>query len=548
VFSALPLLLTLMASLHAWRGGSLPEKREELYNDTVDLLLDWWERPKTVREASGQTRIEQPSLAEWLKVDRQKVRELLNALAFAAHRNQPELAGTADVPEEKLIAGLMRLNNNQDVKPGLLIKYLSERAGLLLPRGVEVYTFPHRTFQEYLAACYLADHDFPDQLADLVKADPNRWREVALLAGAKASRGTASAVWNLVEALCYREVTPSCALPKIWGAHWAGQALVEIADLNQISERNRDKKARVQQGLLQILRRTDFPAIERALAGNALAHLGDPRFRSDAFFLLNEPLLGFVEISAGKFLMGSDKKKDSQAFDRELEQHSIDLPMYYLARYPVTVAQFQAFVNMIGYKSTDPRSLQGLPNHPMVYVTWYEACAYCEWLTEQLRAWKLTPEPLASLLTGQGWKIMLPSEAEWEKAARSADGRIYPWGNNADPNRANYRDTGIGATNAVGCFPGGTSPYGCEEMSGNVWEWTRSLWGKNWEKPDFKCPYKLDDGREQLDAPDDVLRVSRGGSFYHSDRTARCARRYGGSPFKRYDDCGFRLSAARPLL
>ena len=108
-----PLLLTLMASLHAWRGGSLPEKREQLYSDTVDLLLDWWESPKAVRNAQGQTVVLQPSLAEWLKVDRGKVRDLLNEIAYRAHAAQPDLVGTADVTEGELVSALMRFNQTR---------------------------------------------------------------------------------------------------------------------------------------------------------------------------------------------------------------------------------------------------------------------------------------------------------------------------------------------------------------------------------------------------------------------------------------------------
>jgi hypothetical protein len=141
---------------------------------------------------------------------------------------------------------------------------------------------------------------------------------------------------------------------------------------------------------------------------------------------------------------------DPRVHKDELDQHPVTLPRYYIARYPVTVAQFQVFVQ----DSKD--SLRGLSNHPVADVSWHEARKYCEWPTERLRVWKGTPEPLATLLRQEGWRVTLPSEAEWEKAGRGTEGRIYPWGNDPDPNRANYRDTGINDTTAVGCFPEGT--------------------------------------------------------------------------------------------
>lgn len=515
-----PLILTLMASLHAWRGGTLPEKREQLYADTVDLLLDWWESPKAVRNAEGQIIVQQPSLAEWLKIDRDKVRALLNHLAFQAHARQLVLIGTADVPQADLLNGLITLSNNPDVNPARLLEYLSLRAGVLLPRGEGVFTFPHRTFQEYLAACYLTDHDFPDQVAELARQDPNRWREVVLLAGAKAARGSASVIWSLVESLCYHEPDP-LTIADAGGAQMAGQILVESANLEQVSERHQVKVNRVQRWLVHLLQTPALPALERVQAGTTLAALGDIRFDPDAWFLPKEPLLGFVEIPAGPFVMGSDPKRDEFARESEQPQHMLELPAYWLARYPVTVAQFRAFAEdthaHFAYWQTNPS-----PNHPIVRVTWHEAVQYCAWLNDNLREKAnqqirkiANPPHFWEGLESSKLRVTLPSEAEWEKAARGGvDTRRYPWGDDFDPDKANTAETGVHTTSAGGCFPQGASPYGVLDLSGNVWEWTRSIY-KGY-------PYDPHDGREDL-ADKKSFRVLRGGAFYSNGGSARCS-------------------------
>ncbi len=274
--------------------------------------------------------------------------------------------------------------------------------------------------------------------------------------------------------------------------------------------------------------------------------------------------------------MGSDPQKDSQAYDDEQPQHRLHLPTYYIARYPVTVAQFRAFVEETDHTEWQPERFGNVDTHPVVRVTWYDALAYARWLDKHLK--EIAEERLRQSQTeveqdfwgglAEGrYHVTLPSEAEWEKAARGglqfpahpynpADpatfhlqpltsnpipDRVYPWGNAPYPNRANYDETGIGTTSAVGCFPGGASPYGVEEMSGNVWEWTRSLWGEKWEEPDFKYPYDPTDGRENLDAPSNIVRVLRGGSFYLYLRFVRCSVRYGDNPDRWNWNGGFRV-------
>ncbi len=295
-----PLLLTLMASLHAWKSGILPERREQLYAETVELLLNTWERRRLEVDESGAPVLAPASLAEWLKVDREEVRQALDAAAFEAHSAQLGLEDTADVEEGKLVGRLLRLSRNPDADFRQLMDYLRDRAGLLVERGEGVYTFPHRTFQEYLAACHLTSRNFPKGAARLGREDPGRWREAVLLAGAKAARGAESSVWQLADALCFREPGGAgTGAADDWGALLAGQALTESANLAQLDEEDEPKLERVRRWQLHLLRSESFPARERAAAGKSLAVLGDPRFDAARWYLPAEPFLGFVEVPAG---------------------------------------------------------------------------------------------------------------------------------------------------------------------------------------------------------------------------------------------------------
>jgi formylglycine-generating enzyme required for sulfatase activity len=517
-----PLLLTLIVRLHTERGGALPEKREELYAQAVELLLNQWESLKVRFKPDGTKEIA-PSLAEWLNAGRDDIRRELDKLAFEAHRDQAELVGTADIRQERLVIALLNsAPTRSDLKPKLLEEYLRDRAGILAAHGEGLYQFPHRTFQEYLAACHLTVDRFPDELSRLVRADPNRWREATLLAAAKVARGTPESVWTLVEALCPDENPPGQAEPPaadLWGALLAGQSLWEtgLAEPNpNIAPRNEKKRKRVQRWMQAIVERGWLSPLDRAISGTVLGVLGDER-------ALDE----LIPIPAGEFWMGDDRD------DAAKPRHRLRLPAFKIGKYPVTNQQYLRFVLAAQRPWHSPDADKAdKRNHPARYVTWHDAIAYCAWVTDK---WHGTGK------IGAGEYASLPSEAEWERAARSTDGRVFPWADDWSEDCANTSETGIGDTCAVGIFPNGSSEAGCLDMVGNVWEWTRSLWGTDWQKPDFAYPYRPDDPkREDLRAGDDVWRV-RGGSWGYNRGYARCAYRAGLRPGDRNDDLGFRV-------
>jgi formylglycine-generating enzyme required for sulfatase activity len=288
----------------------------------------------------------------------------------------------------------------------------------------------------------------------------------------------------------------------------------------------------------RILRELNRLALETVrISFNTLCGL--PDFETGGASL---PLM--VLIPAGEFLMGSDPAKDRQADDNELPQHTLYLPDYYIAKTPVTNAQYAVFVQATGCRPPLPwakaklleeASIQvegrelliqwrhGMPprgqeDHPMDEISWYDAVTYCKWLSQ---------------VTGRLYR--LPSEAEWEKAARGSDGRIYPWGNEPpDEERCNFRNN-VGRTTPVGRYsPQGNSPYGCADMAGNVWEWCATKWEGGYRD------YKGDNSLEGGDS-----RVLRGGAFDVEDRGVRCAARGRDFPDFRGRGGGFRVVAAR---
>lgn len=262
-----------------------------------------------------------------------------------------------------------------------------------------------------------------------------------------------------------------------------------------------------------------------------------------------------VTIPAGKFLMGTPEGEldeivklgiDRQRIENEVPQHQVELAEYAIGRYPVTNAEFKRFVDDNGYQTRDywtdagwqhkeseswkqPRFWdQGQwndPSQPVVGISWYEAVAYCAWLAAK---------------TGRPYR--LPTEAEWEKAARGTDGHRYPWGDDWDPKRCNNKVNGPDRATPVGQYsPDGDSLYGAGDMVGQVWEWCSGRWG-------FDYPYKLDDGREDLEGSDG--RILRGGSWYDDNPAGicRCGCRSRNDPWFGNVGTGFRCARDSSLV
>ncbi|MCA9939130.1 MAG: SUMF1/EgtB/PvdO family nonheme iron enzyme [Anaerolineales bacterium] len=554
--AANPLLLTILALMKR-QGVELPERRVELYDRYVHTLLRQWNLARSLAGRSGYA------------LDEREAEELLAPLALWMHETSP---GVGMVLQEAVQRQLTAMYAHKEVeKPDrAAYQFLEEVRGatsLLVERGQGAYGFIHLTFQEYLAAVGIAQQGQGD-VARIVAVlrehvGQDNWHEVLLL-----TIGYLGIIQRLPEPAGKVLLQLMADAPGEAGEAvvFAGEAVVDA--------RSGGVTPACRQQVIAALQETMTAAGQvapprRARAGRALARLDDPRRA-----IMDVDAMPFCYVPEGLFGLG-----DEQGRDDEKPVKQVMLRGYWLAQYPVSQAQFAQFVAAGGYGRADfwPEAAArgywqdgrfkgrwddewrsapydfglpyALPNHPVVGVSWYEAVAFCRWLTQRWR--RILPA---------GWQARLPAEPEWEKgakggveiverplvrtigagdwqprvtlAANPAARRRYPWGEGAvTAERANYAATGIQASSAIGCFPGNESPYGCREMSGNVWEWTLSKYGQ--------YPYTAAE-REGVDSSDSG-RVVRGGAYWNDEEALRCAYRLRNLPLPRYGGRGFRV-------
>ena len=534
-------------------------------------MIEEWEQARFKAEDSEAAhQCEQHSLAEFLQIGQDTIRLVLERLAFQAHANQgSEEKDTADIAAKDLTHQLLcaaKSNGQKTIDALEICEYLRDRVGILYHRGGNseldaIYTFPHRSFQEYLAAAYFRREedslfegyqeyeDWQALAAHLASTDPDRWREVIMLAGGIKAQKEPGPVWDLLDAL-YPEAVDELSQENAWALRLAGEILAENLKHDDLNRKQKRIFERIRQALPGVLSTSQLPAIERAATGRHLAVIGDPRKA-----IMEVDKMPFCLVPAGVFWMGkgaADEKGDELLSETPAGEYDLDYD-YWLAKYPVSVAQFRQFANQSQWPLEDKRCLNGNANDPVVYVNWRDAMAFCQWLTQCWQSGGGLPQDL---------RVTLPNEPEWEKAARGGlqvleqpmvktvsgvtgdirsvlqdnilPQRRYPWGDQMDDECLNYA-MNIGQVSSPGVHPRGQSLYGCEDLSGNVWEWTRS------KQEDYPYPKSDTDQWRQREVEDDARRVLRGGAFYCYRRRVRAAVRFFYPPYDRDFGIGFRV-------
>jgi formylglycine-generating enzyme required for sulfatase activity len=497
--AANPYMLYMMTRVFT-ETGELPRNRGLLFQTFIDYLLEKRERLST-------------EAADALK----------QCLADLAYALQQAGAGTTFSTVQAL--GYLGADGER-------LLYHARSASLLA--GGHEARFTHQLLQEYFAAHHLQTLMAHTSAAALFSRknwwEPQGWEEtLILLAGLYNDDCTPVVDWLKdaqpeVAARCIAEsgaYCPDAALEDL-RARWTPR----LADLKNDLE----PKARVAVGrALGRLRLSGRPLDNRKGVSISPLPLGEgPGVRA-------LPDIDWVEIPRGEFIYQNGEARSE--------------PTFYLARYPITYAQFQTFIDdPQGF--ANPRWWEGLAaddehkrapdeqgfkfdNHPRESVSWYDAVAFCRWLTAQARTYpQLLPEAWRTRPERARCEISLPTEWRWEKAARGAKGLEYSYGRGFDAARANTDETGIRQTSAVGIFPNGASPYGVEEMSGNVWEWCLNEYGEP----------------NNLKLSGSATRVVRGGSWVNHRNYARAVSRFRYGPVDRYFFIGFRVGVRPPSL
>ena len=487
-----PLLLTVVALVHRYRA-QLPERRSELYEEAVEVLLGHWDAAKGM-----ETELVLPGGRLLDGGDR---RSLLEPVAFWLHEKRKRELDRDDLRKILMPRFTAMMGGEKDGAMKALDAFLhliNERSGLLVERGVGVYGFAHLTFQEYLAARVLTERD--DALEYSLKVLPDAWwREVILLETGYLSNGGARRVSTLIRAIM--DADPKTGPEPHHHLLLAAECLFDVGAARVEGDLLGEAQKRLKKQADKPFKKGNKAAVlAKITASNALARIENKQVEARFWKVpYGEP--EWVTIPAGKFWMGEGK-----------ELCEVDLPEYRISRVPVTNAQYAMFVKDRNINPPEHwRSGEvplGLDNHPVVYVSWYEALEYCSWLGKKLEQ-----------------SVTLPNDAEWEKAARgNKDKREYPWGDIWGELLCNSDALGLNSTIPVGLFLNGASPFGVLDMSGNVWEWTRS---------------NFDTKKDDLSSTE--MRTLRGGSFNYISNYARCAYRLWYRPDFKYGDRGFRV-------
>jgi formylglycine-generating enzyme required for sulfatase activity/predicted MPP superfamily phosphohydrolase len=530
-----PVMLTALAVLH-WNDMHLPDQRAELYKSIITWLL-----------RAREKRVDRPG--EDLS------RRLHQRLAYAMQSSRGGRRTSIDKVDAAVAVAPLMQGNGEREKLDAARKFVDDEeldSGIIVSRGNSV-VFWHLTFQEYLAAREfgeLTDAYFKNEFGRLTGDQllSIEWREtLLLLAGVFYGSGIGH-VRDFFSNMLIREETHVAILPEhqrlALQARYFSLMCAMVRDLSVNNFVPEDKRyLTLRDEVTAIFNKEKAARIEpcvRSDAADALGQAGDERIHNDLRdCVINRKIREkmMVLIPGGEFLMGAqkkDKKKanyDEMAYDdkdwNESPVHKVRLTPFWIAKYQVTVGQYELFVKDDGYKRKEfwnsggfgkypePGSWErqkDFPTRPVVEVCWLEAAAFCRWV-----------------------KVSLPTEAQWERAARGQykEYQRYSWkGLDIDGNHANWRKSGIGHPSPVGIFPAGATEEGVFDMAGNVWEWCRDWYGA----------YTEGNSVDPVGPEQGETRVLRGGSWGNLNPGGfRCSDRNWLSPVLRYDVRGFRF-------